>query len=633
MPAGVDMQTGNLLSYLKADWEKLTDAQVQALEDQPENSFYKYGTKTPAQIASDVKRPFFSIINGQALFVTIPYDMSNEATTQGDVLTLPACTRFRVYIHDTNKGDQYNTPDYEGKYHIFSLSDIKDENGNTKFPNGLKLSAGVSYRFNVGYRYGKFTVTVDNDLSWVRQDMEDAALEEQSGHIEPNSTPYGWWKDAIADAIPKGTEDFNPTFTIHNEAEFLEFIKLVNGTAAKKASGLYHIAKKKDAQGNVTEWGWSTTNSTYNPQWITEEEAEKEGFIFYDRYYAANADRPAYSERDYLRGPYSFYDENLNLSFQVKLDKDLDLRDTLLTSVGNTAETPFEGDFNGQMHTISHVNMSGEYIFKHVSGRGTGASVTNLKVESLHPTGLIDQATGRIYIAGISMLAPVSTNSIARSITTSDATMQSYVVGCIPVGDAGGALVGTASNLHMFGCMQAAAGIGSGKGALLGGYASGASAFFAPTVHLHDVSQRPTFQRFMCNYYDTQLSSGTNAVGSVTDDYSLFQYIRGVGSYILCAHNDLFVDDPKLTLADLLKRSDYRDFYGLAPWRAMNYAIYYYNLSQTSMQSRHQCQAQYEPSMIRNGYGHRSPTLVIGDHATKYTQAVVVKWNPVIQTN
>lgn len=654
MPAGVDITSGTLMAIQNSWWESssTTNDDIKFLEDRAGTNFIKYKALTPAQIASQAKRPFFSIINGYPLMVTIPYDISNDSETQGELMTLPACTRFRVYIRDINNGDGYNTSGYEGKYHIFSLADVVDGNGNHPFEQGLKLEPGVSYSFKVGYRYGGLYVVVNNDLSWVNQDLADAEGEDEVVTPTPSTEPYSWWQDAIHNAIPKGTEDFRPVFHIKNETEFLEFINLVNGNATEKTDGLYLLDYTyKEGGVTKTEKRWSTVNSLYKPNWVTEEEMEEQGYIFYDHYYAANADKAAYSERDYLKGPYPFYDDNLRRNFDVKLDVDLDMKDWALESIGRgaVAETtdaegnivipakpaaPFMGNFDGQGHTIRNLYMKDENMFGLVNGNGTEhASITNLKIESLHNTCLVGTGINQIYIVGVSLHAPSTTHSIAHSMSmASGVSGTSLVVGCIHVGDAGGALVGTASNLNMFGCMQAAQGITGG--ALIGTDAN-TSSVFKPQYSLTmqkagtNVNAKPSFRDFIGNYYDKELSPAAKAVGNTDDDYSLREYIRGSRTDILRAKNDFLTTE--VTMAQLLKQSNYQNYYGLAPWRVMNYAIYWYNKNRVTTQVNHPCTVHYENNTI--GYAHQYPVMKDQDPATQFGEGTVSGWNPVNQTN
>ena len=93
----------------------------------------------------------------------------------------------------------------------------------------------------------------------------------------------------------------------------------------------------------------------------------------------------------------------------------------------------------------------------------------------------------------------------------------------------------------------------------------------------------------MCNYYDKSLSPDANAVSTIKDDYSRLEYIRGSKSYILKAVNDNLLKDnePYGKLSEAMRQG----FYGLAPWKAMNYAIYNYNNS--SVGKTHPCNIHY----------------------------------------
>ncbi|MCQ2146133.1 MAG: hypothetical protein MJZ16_01310 [Bacteroidales bacterium] len=654
MPAGVDISRSMLRGFRKSAWDALTDARVKVIEDEPAESFYNYGELSASDVAEQVKRPFFSLINGSCYMITVPYDMSSDAETQGEVLVLPASTRFKVYLRDVTGGDSANKGTLESTYHIFSLSDIveRDSSGNPKkdsegnvikmFPNGLKLSAGVSYTFTVGYRYDGLYIVVGQSISW-----ENDVLDDQEGVNEgeqipsPKTTDYQWWKNAIHDAIPMGTEDYTPVFHISNAQEFIEFTNLVNGTAATKTSGLYRLVKtyKDVTVGGQTvkepdTYGWSTTNSQYKPSWIEESEAEALGYIFYDHYYAANADRAAYSERDYLKGPYPFYDDNLRRSFSIVLDADLDMKDWSIETVGRSEDTPFMGNFDGGLHTMKNLNLKDEYLFGYVDGKGDGgASITNLKIESFHNTALVNQGVNPIYIAGISLYAKSTGNSIATSLTMPEGvTGTSYVVGCIHVGEAGGALVGTSDRLNMFGCMQASSGLTASSGALLGAYADPEDRFFDPQIKMSEQKARnnftakPAFVKFMCNYYDKSLSASTSAVGGIADDYSLLEYIRGSKTEILRAKNDYLTE--RVPMDVLLSRSDAADYYGLAPWHAMNYAIYKYN---ASWGANHPCNAHYEANTT--GYSHRYPSLESTAPGEFYESGDINAWNPLKQPN
>lgn len=636
MPAGVDIATGSLMAIENSWWENASDNAIRVLEENAVGHYIKFGEKFGTDIATDAKRPFFCGINGSQYMITIPYDISKDPQYQGESLILPACTRFKVFMHDSNNGDGNNTSGYEGKYHIFALSDVMTSTGEQAFPDGLKFEAGVSYTFQVGYRYEGLYVIVEKSLSWTEQDLGEINGTDQ--YVDkPSANKYEWWENAIHNAIPTGTEDFNPVFHIKNETEFLEFIELVNGTAPQHTEELYRLVKtyKQTQVGGQTiiepdEYGWSTTNSQYNPKWIEEADAKLLGYIFYDQYHATNGDKPAYSERAYLQGAYPFYDDDLRRNFKVILDKDLDLSDWMLESIGNSSANPFMGNFDANGHTIKNVYLKDGYLFGYMDGKATnGASITNLQIESLHNTALLNVGVNPIYIAGISLYAPSAGNSIATSLRMTTVTNgQSYVAGCIHVGDAGGALVGTASSLNMYGCMQVAHNLTGG--ALIGTDAN-SPLVFKPQVSLLGQKNgtstgKPSFRTFMCNYYDKTLSPSANAVGSISDDYSLLEYIRGSSTDILRAKNNLILED--VPIKTLLSKDNYKIYYGLAPWCAMNYAIYWYNENRGD---KHPCNLHFEASSV--GYNHRYPTLENLSPKAKYGESKVKGWNPLELNN
>lgn len=624
MPAGVDIEKGELYAMTKNFWNSLdnNDAdnkKLRFLEDEPPTTFYHFGSNDNEHIKDNVMRPLFGNVNQSCYLITIPYDMSNEST-QGDVITLPACTRFRVYLRDVNNGDKNNTSGYEGTYHIFSLSDITDSKGAPMFPNGLDMLPGYSYKFYVGYRYDQLTVTANDNFSWDAQDKEEDNLAPDVQPLPETSTAdYTWWKTTIKNAIPTSTGgDFEPKFHIKTQKEFIEFINLVNGTAPVLTEGLYRakrsIENPEHADNLYDKYYWWYTEVSANKRdttWITSAKATEMGYLLYESYHAANANQPAYSQEEYVRGAYPFYDETRDRHYTVYLDNDLDLYDWQLPSIGNSETTPFKGYFDGQMHTISNLYMTDEYLFKYIDA----AAIRNLRIESTHKVSLAKRGTNTCYIVGIDLRAHSTRNSIIESLASNQYNNPSYVVGCIHVGDASGALVGESSNLYMYSCMQAAEGIASGTGALLGRYLPYSSTsnwqFFAPQIsfNINDMSAKvkgtPSWGRFMCNYYDTELSPGTNAVGDITDLYSPLEYIRGRESFILKAknNNSLSGDVTFNTLNSVALRKAY---YGLAPWRAMNYGIFKFN--STSIGGTHTCNAHYENNST--GYIHKYPELV-----------------------
>ena len=66
-----------------------------------------------------------------------------------------------------------------------------------------------------------------------------------------------------------------------------------------------------------------------------------------------------------------------------------------------------------------------------------------------------------------------------------------------------------------------------------------------------------------------------------------------------------------------------KEMYGLAPWKAMNYAIWKYN--QSEIGKKYPCTMKYQASSV--GYAHLYPTLITG------APSVESSWNPLIQNN
>lgn len=620
MPAGVDIESGKLRAMTNTLYDDLKNtSQFNVIEQKTTaDGIVNYGTMTPSQIADNVKHPSFSNVDGRMYMITIPYDMSNNAETQGELLKLPAKTRFRIKLRDVNNGDAANTSGYEAKEHIFSLSDIKKDDGTPQFPDGLEMVPGKSYRFTVGYLYDRLTVTViEEGINWSTAGEESGETTDQ--HVqESTANKYQWYRDAINTAIDqtKLSKDYNPIFQISTAEEFKEFIALVNGTAATKTDGLMRATRKddnpeadpiRDSKETKKYWWYDVEKTAESlaadgdTVWVSRANAEAQGYVFYRHYYPQISDRSAYSVEDYVRGPISFYDEQVNLHLVVQLMNDIDLHDWQLESVGSTPLTPFKGFFDGGTHTLSNVNMREEYLFGHMQD----GEIRDLRLTSTHKlallnSGITSSSVRNLRIVGISLQADCSNSPIAQSLTGT-----SYVVGCIHEGDAGDALVGTADNLTMYGCMHACSNITSG--ALLGSYATG-NTFFAPQT-----TRILQWGRFMCNYYQHNFDQATNAVGSIADNYRPQEYIRGARQHILRAKNDnLLGDDVPF---DKLSAMQKEEFYGLAPWKAMNYAIYQYNQMSVAWASEyhsfpesHQCHMAYTVDNV--GYAHRYPILV-----------------------
>lgn len=645
MPSGVDIKTSLLTAMTKDLYDNPATNFLELHTKTTDEGIVKLGTKTPDDIKNDVQRSQFSYnLDTYLYMVTIPYDMS-DAATSGEALMLPPYTRFRIYLRDVNNGDKANTTGYEATYHIFSLSDIKKKVGDTyetMFPDGLELSPGVSYLFDVGYHYDNFTITPADDFSWEAQDAQMSEQPDAMVDMPTSEQPYQWWKNALATACEAAvTGNYEPVFHITNEAEFLEFIKLVNGTAAEERKlgdetdfelTQVVVSNPNDQDHPVYAWYRSTDVANGAPlpgrEPVTKEEAEAHGFIFYQHYYPARGDRAAYSVEDYLKTPYSFFDEDLNRRFYVYLDADLDLKDWKLSPIGNEDPSvrlsdtesnphPFRGIFDGQMHLIKDIYMdpeAGSYMFGHCFD----VAIRNMRIETVHAFNLVNTAEPAdtrsgygAYIVGISIKAGSSVNPIAKDLQGG-----SYVVGCIYQGKASGAMVGKASSLNMFGNMMAAEGVTGG--ALLGEYADPNKKFFAPQTN-----KKLNWGNFMANYYDKTLSPSATAVGGIADAYQAQQYIRGAKSHVLKAKNDnlLSSDVDYETLPTYLKEG----YYGLAPWKALNYAIWKYNSANVAV--HHDVEAHFE--VDDTGYAHAFPRLV----SVKPTAEEVKNWNLLDQNN
>ena len=132
----------------------------------------------------------------------------------------------------------------------------------------------------------------------------------------------------------------------------------------------------------------------------------------------------------------------------------------------------------------------------------------------------------------------------------------------------------------------------------------------------------------MANYYDTELSPGTTAVGGVADAYKPQEYIRGAHSYILKAKNDNLLSD-EVDYEEKIKPNPLmvEGYYGLAPWKAMNYAIYQYNLVGAQVKDAHNCTGHFVNDNV--GYAHTYPKLVSGAPTLPQDE----NWNVLEQNN
>ena len=557
MPAGVDDKTFLLTAMTKKRYEATADFKD---FEKDTTGIVKIGVKTAAEIATEVQHPVFNGNDGRLYFMAIPINMSKE--NAGEELKLPACTRFKVKL----RGDSGD--------HIFTLSDIKKENGETLFPNGLTLKAGYSYQFSVGYRYNKLTITPADSFAWTEEKWDSKEVKNETKDvIEPDTAWFNKiFNFAVKASLDNNKVNFSPVFKIDSVKQFVTFVKLSNGTFVAGKSALTRGEYIGTDQYGVKTYYWKTVDANNDTIKLTRQQAEAQGYLFYPHFYPSVSTVPAYAEEECISGAFDF--NGLN----VTLGDSLDLADMSLQGIG-IATKPFGGIFNGNGYTLSNLNMQSGYLFDYVKD----GVISNLKIESTHNTCLLN--TGKkssdsgwgCYIVGVSMLCPSEGNSIAKELDDN-----SSVVGCIHVGKARGALVGSATNLIMMGCMQAAAGIQKGNGTLLGsGTVKGAG--------------------FMYNYYDVELSPSTNAIGAIADNYKYDQYIRGSKSHILKAvHNYLVSEEDYAKLNENMKK----EVYGLAPWTAMNKGIEEYNKFKVA--EKYACNMTYS---VSTEYTNRYPTL------------------------
>lgn len=607
----------------------------------------KHGTLTPEQIATQTRRPEFkSSVDSRLYMVTIPYDMSNGPNKDMPI-TLPPYTRFRVWLHDVNNGDgQHETtsnpnsgaPGYsENRYHIFTLADVVKEGTSEKpFAEGLTLRAGYSYQFTVGYNYKTLEVYAEDNFSWAEQDLAYAQAADRVVPA-PVADKYAWWADAIAAAC-EGTRtgtQYDPKFYIHNETELQEFTNLVNGNF--NTSGLYNgetlkkkvvihydpVNKTKEISRDVSWYAGIGVNGDGTPDtlWVSKEQLQEAGYILYNKYTPSIADRSAIIEEDYLKGPYTFYDEQVRRRLSVTLTADIDLCDWKLKPIGKDADHPFSGYFDGDGHLLSNVYMgfkpdapglgNGSTLFGYVKD----GTVANLRLESTHPLSVTNKLeNGRIV--GCSVIAPSTQATLAN--TTSG---YCYFVGCFHQGSSSVPLVNNADKFEMYGCMQAASGI---SGAALANVASAYNPLSQDNFIFCLREDLPLdsvgWTSVACNYYDTELSTAAKAFsftngqvlpkskikdGKTIDiPFNRIQYIRGVPTHIMCAKNDFLVDNK----TEWMKLSDQRrkEIYGAAPWKAMNFGIFMYN--STVVDEINKCKMHYENEST-TGYSHRYPEL------------------------
>lgn len=603
-----------------------------------------HGTLTPDEIATQTRRPEFkSSVDSRLYMVTIPYDMSNGSNKEKPII-LPSYTRFRIWLHDVNDGDgQHETPSNpnsgapgysESHYHIFSLADAKIEKTNDQaFPNGITLQPGHSYQFTVGYNYKTLEVYAEDNFSWAEQDLADAQAADRVV-TAPVADKYAWWADAIADAC-EGTKkgnQYDPNFEIKDATELQEFINLVNGNF--NTSGFYKgeelkkkvvihydpLNKTKEISRDVFWYAGIGVNGDGTPDtlWVSKEDLQADGYILYNKYTPSIADRSAIIEEDYLKGPYTFYDEQVRRRLSVTLTSDIDLNDWKLEPIGKDADHPFSGYFDGDGHLLSNVYMGfkpdtppfgdGSTLFGYVKD----GTVANLCLESTHPLSVTNKLeNGRIV--GCSVIAP-STQATLANTTSGFCSF----VGCFHQGSSTAPLVNNADKFEMYGCMQAASGISE---AALANVASAYNPLSEDNFIFCLRENLPLdsvgWTSVSCNYYDTELSTGAKAYSFTNDKvlpatgtdgkdipFHRIQYIRGVPTHIMCAKNNYLADNKTewMTLSPQRRK----EIYGAAPWRAMNFGIFMYN--STVVDDANRCKMHYE-NESNTGYSHRYPLL------------------------
>ena len=179
MPAGVNMSNGTLYGLTQNHYTKTSDFSTiessSVISSAAEDGLVPFGLLSADEIVNLVEHPQFMAVDGRRYMISIPYLMDN-GTDQGSYIHLPAYTRFRVRLKDVNNGDQAATTNTEGSYHILTIGEVEN-NGTKVFADGIDLMPGYSYLFTVGYKYGKFTMSVNKSLSWTEQDAVAAESE------------------------------------------------------------------------------------------------------------------------------------------------------------------------------------------------------------------------------------------------------------------------------------------------------------------------------------------------------------------------------------------------------------------------------------------------------------------------
>lgn len=655
-PGGVDMDDLSLMTCKKDEY----------------TGTIKHGTLSEEKIKEKdangefvIKHAAFTAsVDSRFYMITIPYDMSNNPEKKDKPLVLPPYTRFRVWLRDVNNGDRGEVGSSESDYHIFRLSDVMKRNTNGSsdtsvhpFANGLTMYPGYSFTFYVGYHYNQIKVYAEDSFSWKDEPLDPVTSVDQTanpfdqaavGEYLSTRDCYGWWKEALTAACNSGYsgQGYAPEFEIENEKELNEFANLVNGNFRTGPAIFKEWVDVLDAEGNVVknddgtvrqELKWYTGTHVNGDGSIEKDYVEKEvledmGYLFYDSYTRSVPGVPAKIEEDYLKEPYSFFDNQFKLRWTVNLKNDIDLEDRLLTPIGASAH-PFCGSFNGNGNCLTNVFMNGETLFGYVQS----SNIMNLRLESTHPLS-ISGTCDNSRILGCSVIAPSTKGTLA------DATKGvCYFVGCIHVGDSKNVpLVNNSgdssrqqdlNNLEkqsfkMYGCMQAASGISGAALAKVDVWPKANSGELVPfifavpdTVELNKVG----WNDVACNYYDMELSKAAKAYQlplssyMLSSDFHRLQYIRGAKTHVLCAKDDFLIDN--LTKWDKVDPKE--EFYGVAPWRAMNFGIWMYN---QNSRDEDKCLMHYENTSTL-GYSHKYPILKTGEPGVSQYLDVTKQFN------
>lgn len=683
---------------VKAAWEKMCwpagvnteDVSLLICDKANNESKYGHNEKEPDYIATSIRRPaFISTADSYHYMVTTPYDMSN-AETSGTPITLPPYTRIRVWLRDVNNGD-FQTPDNiesgerpgtsENNYHIFSLADIKKD-GKEMFPDGIELKSGYSYLFTVGYWHKSFTVHAYDNFSWEEQDTQYINSINQIADpytVADSTISYKWWIVAMNNAVDNTANngaEYKPSFVINTAEEFQEFVNIVNGnfkrgpSQGEKLEKRVSVIKDKSTgkSSRVVRWyrGTKLTSSGRDTLWVSKGQLIEEGYIIYNSYTPSIGTQATIIEEDYLKTPFSFFNEQVGRRWEVKLSADIDLADIPIEPIGGktysgiedrTDTTRFAGHFDGDGHKIQNL-----YIRKLTSsdkknnfttvnnyigifnggveeeGLKDGmlfayaqdGTIANLIVESTHPLSICGKAWNE-RILGCAVYAPSQTGTLAN-----EAYGNCYFIGCAHyyMGantdyNTGAPLVNNMENHYMYGCLQAAYSTNSGQPAL--GIARANYLTDSDHVIIYEIQDhRPAgdvwWTRVSCNYYDTELWNGALAYKNNYNYYSekleprkvrndkdgreyssihRLQYLRGVPTHIICAKNDYLVDAQ--TVWNKMDDNRKIEIYGVAPWKAMNYGIARYNSNYSGSEAIQKCKMRYYVN--EKGYANSYPEL------------------------